>query len=291
MPHLLTIVSIVLSSSLLIGCASKPHHTASTSNTQTSNGGYVEIDPDAIPDPVPRHEPKSKYGNPKSYHVLGKTYYVEDTSHGFREKGLASWYGHPFHGRRTSSGEQYDMYQMTAAHKTVPIPCYMSVTNLDNGRSIIVRVNDRGPFHKGRVIDLSYAAAKKLGVHASGTAPVEIAVVSPREAQQPPRHSRPPLMTAQATPKQAANPKVTPSEEPAYLQVAAFNSKPRAQEMAAHLQQLPEAPGIQIESGYTNNLPVHRVRVGPFKSPTFAEQFTAYVSRLYPDVSPVVITR
>lgn len=305
--NILPIALLGLSASLLIGCAGTPSPIAS--NTHASHGGYVDIDHDNIPDPVPRHEPKSKYGNPKSYHVMGKTYYVEDTAEGFREKGQASWYGHPFHGRRTSSGEQYDMYLMTAAHKTVPIPSYMRVTNLENGKNIIVRVNDRGPFHQGRVIDLSYAAAKKLGVHAKGVAPVEIAVVTPRDTHPQQQPGRPHMLTAQASTQTSTGrpemPQLKPAstqqvnaaantstaDQPAYLQVAAFNSKPRAQEMAAHLQQLPQAPGIQIESGYTNNLPVHRVRVGPFKSTSFAEQFTAYVSRLYPDVSPVIVTR
>ncbi len=289
----------------LTGCASsgsRPSHSS-----HASHSGYHDIDANSIPDPVPRHEPKSKYGNPKSYHVLGKTYYVENTAEGFRERGQASWYGHPFHGRRTSSGETYDMYLMTAAHKTVPIPSYMRVTNLENGKSMIVRVNDRGPFHEGRVIDLSYAAAKKLGVHASGTAPVEIAVVTPTQDNYPRQPARAPLMTAQASPAkpslkpaQSAPNTTTTAQAPvvsdaanqqAYLQVAAFNSKPRAQEMANHLQNLPEVPGIEIESGYSNNSPVHRVRVGPFNSPSFAQEFTAFVSKMYPDVSPVVITR
>ena len=101
-------------------------------------------------------EPKSRYGNPESYVVFGKRYYVKDSSKGYVETGIASWYGTKFHGRRTSSGETYDMYAMTAAHKTLPLPTYVEVTNLNNGRSIIVKVNDRGRFHEIRIIDLSY---------------------------------------------------------------------------------------------------------------------------------------
>jgi rare lipoprotein A len=295
----LWIASLLCCSASLIGCATKPTY----STTQVSKDGYAEINADAIPDAVPRHEPKSKYGNPKSYHVLGKTYYVEDSAHGFRERGQASWYGHPFHGRRTSSGETYDMYLMTAAHKTIPIPSYMRVTNLDNGKSIVVRVNDRGPFHQGRVIDLSYAAAKKLGVHSQGTAPVEIAVVTPTQDHMPPAHrpQRPPMMAAHTeapslrpaahAPAAPMATQQTASYQQAYLQIAAFNSKPRAQEMANHLQQIPQVPGIKIESGYSNNIPVHRVQVGPFNSASFAQQFSSTISQLYPDVSPVVITR
>lgn len=130
-------------------------------------------DVDAIPEPEVRDEPRSRAGN-KSYSVLGKRYQVLDSAHGYAEEGLASYYGNKFHGRRTSSQEVYDMYAFTAAHKTLPLPSFARVTNLDNGRSIVVRVNDRGPFHAGRVIDLSYAAAVKLGYRDRGTARVRV---------------------------------------------------------------------------------------------------------------------
>lgn len=130
-------------------------------------------DVDAIPEPEVRAEPRSRAGN-KSYSVLGKRYHVLDSAHGYAEEGLASYYGKKFHGRRTSSQEVYDMYAFTAAHKTLPLPSFARVTNLDNGRSIVVRVNDRGPFHAGRVIDLSYAAAVKLGYRDQGTARVRV---------------------------------------------------------------------------------------------------------------------
>lgn len=130
-------------------------------------------DVDAIPEPEVRAEPRSRAGN-KSYSVLGKRYHVLDSAHGYAEEGLASYYGKKFHGRRTSSQEVYDMYAFTAAHKTLPLPSFARVTNLDNGRSIVVRVNDRGPFHAGRVIDLSYAAAVKLGYRDRGTARVRV---------------------------------------------------------------------------------------------------------------------
>ncbi|RYY92099.1 MAG: septal ring lytic transglycosylase RlpA family protein, partial [Comamonadaceae bacterium] len=130
-------------------------------------------DVDAIPEPEVRDEPRSRAGN-KSYSVLGKRYQVLDNGHGYAEEGLASYYGNKFHGRRTSSQEVYDMYAFTAAHKTLPLPSFARVTNLDNGKSVIVRVNDRGPFHQGRVIDLSYAAAVKLGYRERGTARVRV---------------------------------------------------------------------------------------------------------------------
>ncbi len=130
-------------------------------------------DVDRIPEPTVRAEPKSRYGN-RSYSVLGQRYQVLDSAEGYDEVGTASFYGNKFHGRRTSNLEVYDMYAFTAAHKTLPLPSYARVTNLDNGRSIVVRVNDRGPFHPGRIIDLSYAAAVKLGYRDKGTARVEV---------------------------------------------------------------------------------------------------------------------
>ena len=130
-------------------------------------------DVDRIPEPEVRTEPRSRYGN-RSYSVLGKRYHVLESAEGYEEVGTASYYGRKFHGRRTSNLEVYDMYAFTAAHKSLPLPSYARVTNLDNGRSIVVRVNDRGPFHAGRIIDLSYAAAVKLGYRDQGTARVEV---------------------------------------------------------------------------------------------------------------------
>ncbi len=138
---------------------------------------HVPADLALLPDPMPRAEPRSLRGNPPSYTVLGKTYRVMESASGYYATGTASWYGRKFHGRLTSSGEPFDMFQLTAAHRSLPIPSYVRVTNLDNGRSSIVRVNDRGPFHSDRIIDLSYAAAVKLGFADHGTAPVRIEVV------------------------------------------------------------------------------------------------------------------
>ena len=142
-------------------------------------------DVDAIPEPEVVDEPRSRYGNRSPYTVLGKRYTVLDDTQGFVEEGLASYYGNKFHGRRTSNMEVYDMYAFTAAHKHLPLPSFARVTNLDNGRSVVVRVNDRGPFHEGRVIDLSWAAAVKLDMHRQGTARVEVRALSPGE---PARH-------------------------------------------------------------------------------------------------------
>ena len=136
---------------------------------------------DAIPEPEVRHEPRSRYGNRSPYKVLGNSYTVLDQPHGYVERGQASYYGNKFHGRRTSNQEVYDMYAFTAAHRSLPLPSYARVTNLDNGKSVVVRVNDRGPFHSGRLIDLSYAAAVKLGYRERGTANVEVRALTPGE--------------------------------------------------------------------------------------------------------------
>lgn len=128
---------------------------------------------------TPKIENYSRYGNRAEYTVMGRHYEVLQTAHGYQEKGIASWYGTKFHAHATSSGEEYDVYEMTAAHKTLPLPTYARVTNLENGRQVLVRINDRGPFHDNRIIDLSYAAAKKLGMLAKGTARVEVEAIAP----------------------------------------------------------------------------------------------------------------
>jgi rare lipoprotein A len=141
-------------------------------------------DVDAIPEPEVKAEPRSRVGN-RSYAVLGKRYSIRDSAEGYVEQGMASFYGKKFHGRLTSNQEVYDMYAFTAAHKSLPLPSYVRVTNLANGKSVVVRVNDRGPFHAGRIIDLSYAAATKLGFVHQGTARVEVRALSPGEGRGP----------------------------------------------------------------------------------------------------------
>lgn len=174
MPRLAGLALLVL----LSGCASQGHRGAATD----------EIPPDIarIPDAVPKVEPLAKSGNPDSYEVRGKRYFVRHSSQGYVERGVASWYGGSFHGRKTSSGEIYDMRSMSAAHKTLPLPTYARITNMENGRSVVVRINDRGPFHGSRVIDLSYVAAAKLGVVKHGTAEVEVRAIDPRHPDASP---------------------------------------------------------------------------------------------------------
>jgi len=200
------------------------------------------MDVSQISDAVPKNEPKSKYGNPDSYEVFGKTYHVMSNADAYRARGKASWYGTKFHGKRTSSGETYDMYKMTAAHKTLPLPSYVRVTNLDNKREIVVKVNDRGPFHDGRIIDLSYVAAQKLGVFATGTADVEVVALSP-DIQQENSGSQKPVSV--------------------FVQVGSFAQQENARRLKQRLKASDIESGIQI-AGINGMRRVFRVRVGPF---------------------------
>ena len=179
----------------LTACVSAPPRPAPTVPTAPVT---PPPKPDSIPEVIPRIEPRARSGNPPFYDVFGKRYYVLSSSVGYRERGVASWYGPGFHNVRTSIGEPYDMYGMTAAHKTLPLPAYVRVTNLQNGRSVVVRVNDRGPFVGNRIIDLSYSAAAKLDMLRNGTAMVEVRTIDPS--------APPPVITASATPAPATAP-------------------------------------------------------------------------------------
>lgn len=159
--------------SLLGGCAAMGY-VPPPPEPQDGAPDRLPYDLRSLPDPMPTQEPPSRYGNPPTYRVSGKTYTTLKSAAGYLAEGLASWYGRKFHGRRTSSGEPYDMFKLTAAHRTLPIPTYVRVTNLENGRQTLVRVNDRGPFHDDRILDLSYAAAVKLGFAEKGTARIRI---------------------------------------------------------------------------------------------------------------------
>jgi rare lipoprotein A len=249
---------------LLNGCSTNGYHKGDSAPN-------VRVNVNAIPNPVPRHEPLSKYGNPATYVVHGKSYNTMKSSKGFVERGIASWYGTKFHGRRTSSGEDYNMYAMTAAHKTLPLPTYVEVKNLDNGRKIIVKVNDRGPFYEGRIIDLSYAAAIKLGINKKGTGRVEIRAIDP---SQPTAHRI--AKKAPATPTKQVSQPVTPATakpvvqvtnsidttQNLYLQVGAFSSRLNAENLRTRLAQVAGNP-IHIFPSAGQGQPVYRVRIGP----------------------------
>ncbi|WP_261816846.1 septal ring lytic transglycosylase RlpA family protein [Vibrio gallicus] len=215
---------------LLVGCSDSKRYAIDQ-----------DIAPDApitlghIEDATPRYEPYSLGGN-KDYTVRGKSYSVIDNPVGFKQKGKASWYGKKFHGHLTSNGETYDMYSMSAAHKTLPIPSYVKVTNLDNGKTAIVRVNDRGPFHEGRIIDLSYAAASKLGVIKTGVANVEVEHIN---------------VPNNNTAKDNAHPKFV-------IQVASLSNADNSKKLADKLKKTYQQPSYVESKDKTN-----RIFVGP----------------------------
>lgn len=224
-----------------------------------------------VPDAVPRVEPRSRGGNPSSYVVFGKRYYTLPSNKGFVERGIASWYGRKFHGRKTSNGETYDMYSMSAAHKRLPIPTYLQVTNLENGKRVVVRVNDRGPFHGNRIVDLSYAAASRIGMLGKGTALVEIRAIDPAAPKPAPRLARP------FPPAAAPSNKVPRTAHPApriFLQAGAFSSSSNAERLRGRLER-GLARTVRVTSAATIDGAVHRVQVGPLASVEIADQVSA----------------
>ena len=222
--------------------------------------------PDDVPDvsklvePVPKVEPRSLYGNKSPYTVLGQTYNVLPSARDYDERGIASFYGNKFHGYKTSSLETYDMYAFTAASTTLPLPSYARVTNLENGKSVIVRVNDRGPFHQNRVIDLSYAAAVKIGIWPKGTGLVEVRGIDPG---QPAQELPPP-------------PAVTSGHPGIYLQVGAFSDTDNAERLAQRLRQA-NLGDVQVMDADVNGRRVRRVRVGPLADVDRADQVSARI--------------
>jgi len=217
-----------------------------------------------IPDATPRVEKRSKGGNPKSYTVFGKLYYVMDSAAGYVERGIASWYGTAFHGKKTSNGEIYSIYKMTAAHKSLPIPTYVQVKNLKNGKSIVVRVNDRGPFHQNRIIDLSYVAAKKLGIASTGTGYVEVRAINPttwkRGSVEKPSNTR----------------KITPNFNKLYIQAGAFASQHNASQLQKQLRTL--FPNRSIQLAHNTQDQLFRVRIGPIPSVQEADRIAQTIS-------------
>jgi len=213
------------------------------------------IAPEAVPDAVPRVEARSRSGNPPFYEVFGKRYYVMPSSVGYVERGVASWYGPGFHEVRTSAGEPYDMYAMTAAHKTLPLPAYVRVINLQNGRSIVVRVNDRGPFVGNRIIDLSYTAAAKLDMLRNGTAIVEVRAIDPTAPE--PYAGVAAALPAPGPP--AAAPIITST---LYIQAGAFADPANAARLAAKLSGGGYG-NVFVRKDELAGRKMYRVRIGP----------------------------
>ena len=228
---------------------------ASCSSPTIKDGAPTrDIDVSLIPDAVPKLEPITAAGNKSPYVVFGRTYHVMPSASGYREQGGASWYGTKFHGRRTSNGETYDMYAMTAAHRTLPIPSYVQVTNLKNGRKVIVRINDRGPFHANRIIDLSYVAARKLGYHEHGTTQVEVVAIDPvkfqRNSVEAPRMALQEPLTGAPLPGQT------------FLQAGAFASRDSAEAKRQRLSRTTGYP-VVVRQGQSAGKTLFKVLVGP----------------------------
>ncbi len=251
---------------LLAGC-SPPHSVILDIPQPGDRAPSEKMDPNRIADAVPRAEPRSSRGNPTSYVVRGKRYLVMQGSHNFVERGIASWYGSKFHGRDTSSGEPYDMYTMTAAHKHLPLPTYAEVTNLRNGRRAIVRINDRGPFHENRIIDLSYAAATKLGIIAAGTGLVEIRALDPADTTPSPRRHIAPSTTPAVV------------EPGLFIQVGAFSSRKNANRLRIRLERSLKQ-SIRIQSAGDERRPLFRVQVGPLGDVQQADNLSLQLSQL-----------
>ncbi len=234
--------------------------------SSSDNAPSKQVDVSKIPNAVPQYEPKSRYGNPKSYVVFDKRYYVMESSKGYVEKGIASWYGTKFHGKRTSSGETYDMYAMTAAHKSLPLPTYVKVTNLNNGKYVVVKVNDRGPFHENRIIDLSYTAAIKLDIVNKGTGLVEVEVVESGQA-----------LTVDSNVGAPVKGTTTVSNNNGfYLQVGSFGDRVNAENLKKKLDGLGQHL-VNISPVVVSGDTLYRVRIGPL---TNIEQSDSIVSNL-----------
>ena len=223
----------------------------------------------ATPPAVTPAEGYSRYGNPESYEVFGIRYRVMKSSEGYVERGIASWYGPDFHGRLTSTREVYDMYQMTAAHKQLPLPTWVEVTNLENGRKAVLRVNDRGPFKDNRILDLSYAAALKLDVIAKGTARVEVRAIAPppgRQASAPPPSMPPPSSTRPA-----------PAVANTVVQLGAYVSRQTAEAVRGRLAALLKQPVRTVEETQAGRT-LYKVQVGPLASDA-AQQAVAVLEK------------
>lgn len=280
------IIGVCLACVVMVSACSTPHTRKDSAPKKPS----TRID--RAEKVIPKIEPRSKYGNPDSYVVFGQRYYVLPSANGYMEQGIASWYGTKFHGRRTSSGETYDMYAMTAAHKTLPLPTYARVTNKRNGRSIIVRINDRGPFHENRIIDLSYAAATKLGIVTTGTGLVEVRAIDPRQSSL--------AIKSNKTNKPALPEDVVDVAEPAssveifeplqnakeveknlaiYVQLGAFRSKENAYKLRNQYAAY-QLGKIHVNQQVFENEPIYKVWVGPLSTVEESDSVVGKITKL-----------
>jgi rare lipoprotein A len=241
-PTFILLLFIFLFSTLLSSCSTS-HRRYKYGQDFAPN---FNVNPDSVPNPVPREEPLSKHGNPSSYVVLGKRYYVLKSAKGYDQTGIASWYGMKFHDHKTSNGEEYDVAKMTGANKVLPLPTYVQVTNLKTGKKIIVRINDRGPFCENRIIDLSYVAAAKLGMLPTGTALVEVKAIDPNNPEE----------------TESAAPIVPIGRGQIYLQIGAFRIEDNATRLKSRISALTNYSVI-IQTAEIDNSPMYRVQIGP----------------------------
>jgi rare lipoprotein A len=285
----LTLLAPVL---LVSACAHGPRRANPNASAPTVRSAQA-LDVAAIPEPVPREEPRSAAGNPPFYEVAGHRYIVLASAAGYHERGVASWYGSDFHGLRTATGERYDMFAITAAHRTLPIPCYARVTNLSNGHSVVVRINDRGPFVANRIIDLSYTAALKLDMIRNGTAFVQVEaltpatpaataalpVTTPAASAASVGVSNVPAVTAPLEPAASAPPQLAAPATAAsghfYIQVGAYGQADNAHRAAQRLRDA-GLEHVFILSPATDQ-PLQRVRIGPISS---VQEFDQLIARL-----------
>lgn len=262
---------------MLVACSSSPTIKRSPSTptkpAPTKGGGYYgndgphanpPSDLDSIPDAVPKNESQYKYST-KPYIALGKKYTPLLSAQGYKKRGVASWYGKMFHGNKTANGEIYDMYSMTAAHTILPLPSYVRVTNVENGRSVIVRVNDRGPFKHSREIDLSYAAAYKLRLIEKGSGLVDVEAINPDRFSNKPTTVAPAVVTNPTTDGKNSN--LTLQH---YIQAGAFGEESNAMRLQEKIQALNYEKSSQVKRVYNNGL--YRLIIGPYNSRQDAEQ-------------------
>lgn len=248
---------VIVAALALSGCGTSPDDHSSRYTINQDRAPKGDFDVSGLADATPRYEPSRSAGNKSPYTVWGKSYQVLGSNERYVQRGTASWYGEKFHGHKTSNGETFNMYTMSAAHKNLRIPGYARVTNLDNGRSVIVRVNDRGPFHGDRLIDLSYAAAKKLGYLGNGTARVEVAAINVRSDGSMTMAGRPfgdsPVLTADN------------QNGALFVQLGSFSQRDPAQTLLDRARRVVSNP-MRVREVVTASGRFHRVQVGPFNN-------------------------
>lgn len=267
--------SIFMLISMLTGCASVPSFKNESVSTPSKKGGgyYLDDGPgdhppeniDAIPDATPKVEPFNARAN-QPYIALDNKYTPMTSFYPYKERGIASWYGKRYHGKKTSIGEYYDMYSMTGAHTILPIPCYVRVTNTENGKSVIVRINDRGPFKKDRLIDLSFAAAYKLRLSDKGSGPVEVELIDPRQFNA--LKKTPDVITEKIKEKEVIPTQVKSEEnstnEPLYIQAGAFKNEKNADLLLKQLTDMRLENTPPFKKQFSEDL--FHVVIGPFNS-------------------------